>query len=396
MVIYYGGKITPETVLKANAILERGIEAFPADWKLYFQLGFNKFFELPKLAGAGRPARAPAGARRGSRPCARPRCSRACPYWLPNLVARLLTKQGAEELAIRHLEQAYAVTSSEEDPRRRSGSSWRRCRASSLVRADRGGAPAVRGRSGTRLSLRARGLLGAGGPAARPRWVQLPRPTCQAAMSVHSSCPPRGRLQPNNERDPLPYYYRPLTGWLYRHRLQMGLDLLPAGGRRVLEVGVGSGILVPTLTAHYPEYLGHRPGAGRRAGGAGRARAARPRFQQRRPAGRPDAPARRRPSTPSSASRCSSTSPTPTAPPAAWPGALAPGGTLVTGYPMVSPLMTQAFAAIGYPNIDEDHVSPPARIAAALAPGAAPRRPRRLPPARPDPPGALPVHLLDE
>ena len=36
----------------------------------------------------------------------------------------------------------------------------------------------------------------------------------------------------------------------------MGLDFLPAGGRRVLEVGVGSGVLVPTLTKHYAEYTG--------------------------------------------------------------------------------------------------------------------------------------------
>ena len=68
--------------------------------------------------------------------------------------------------------------------------------------------------------------------------------------------PPKGVLQPNDEHDPLPYYYHPWVGWLYRHRLQMGLDLLPGGGRRVLEVGVGSGVLVPTLTARYPEYTG--------------------------------------------------------------------------------------------------------------------------------------------
>ena len=36
----------------------------------------------------------------------------------------------------------------------------------------------------------------------------------------------------------------------------MGLDLLPAAAARVLEVGVGSGVLVPTLTARYREYTG--------------------------------------------------------------------------------------------------------------------------------------------
>ena len=63
--------------------------------------------------------------------------------------------------------------------------------------------------------------------------------------------------------------------------------------------------------------------------------------------------------------------------------ALAPGGTLVTGYPMVSPLMTRAFALIGYPNIDEDHVSPPARIAAALGRVLRRRARAAFPPAAP-------------
>ena len=71
-----------------------------------------------------------------------------------------------------------------------------------------------------------------------------------------SICPPQGVLQPNDAHDPLPYYYHPWVGWLYRHRLQMGLDLLPPGGTRVLEVGVGSGVLVPTLTRRYTEYTG--------------------------------------------------------------------------------------------------------------------------------------------
>jgi len=52
------------------------------------------------------------------------------------------------------------------------------------------------------------------------------------------------------------------------------------------------------------------------------------------------------------------------------PGNKAPavvlGDVLVTGYPMVSPFMTRAFAVIGFDTIDDHHVSPPARIAAAL------------------------------
>ena len=36
------------------------------------------------------------------------------PYFIPNLVARMLTSQGSQDLAVRHLEQAYAVATSEE------------------------------------------------------------------------------------------------------------------------------------------------------------------------------------------------------------------------------------------------------------------------------------------
>ncbi len=182
-------------------------------------------------------------------------------------------------------------------------------------------------------------------------------------MALSFQLPAPGRLRPNNARDPLPYYYRPLTGWLYRHRLQMGLDLLPPGGQRVLEVGVGSGILVPTLTAHFPEYVGSdlelAPGLDALVSPGCRAT-----FQrgdllaaEGLPAGAFDAVL------------CFSVLEHIADAERAAAGlarALAPGGTLVSGYPMVSPLMTRAFALIGYPNIDEDHVSPPARIAAAL------------------------------
>jgi 2-polyprenyl-3-methyl-5-hydroxy-6-metoxy-1,4-benzoquinol methylase len=186
-------------------------------------------------------------------------------------------------------------------------------------------------------------------------------------MTVTFQLPPPGRLTPNNERDPLPYYYKPLTGWLYRHRLQMGLTLLPDGGRRVLEVGVGSGILVPTLTARYPEYLGTDLVLARDLP-ALVAPGCQASFQQAdllASAGDDALPADH-----FDAIVCFSVLEHIADAGGAARGlarALKPGGTLVTGYPMVSPLMTRAFAAIGYPNIDEDHVSPPVRIAAALA-----------------------------
>ncbi|HEY0711426.1 MAG TPA: class I SAM-dependent methyltransferase [Polyangia bacterium] len=199
-------------------------------------------------------------------------------------------------------------------------------------------------------------------------------------MSLPLKLPPPGRLQPNNHRDPLPYYYKPLTGWLYRHRLQMGLDLLPSGGTRVLEVGVGSGILVPTLTARFTEYVGTdlELAKGLDTLVAPGCRASFRTANLLAPGELPE--------NHFDAIVCFSVLEHIADADGAARGlarALAPGGTLVTGYPMVSPLMTKAFAAIGYPNIDEDHVSPPARIAAALARVLQPKARAAFPPAAP-------------
>ena len=182
-------------------------------------------------------------------------------------------------------------------------------------------------------------------------------------MSLTLDLPARGVLRPNDAHDPLPYYYHPWVGWLYRHRLQMGLDLLPPGGTRVLEVGVGSGVLVPTLTKRFASYTGTdltlapgletlvAPGCGARFLAADLLR------EGDLPAGQFDAIV------------CFSVLEHIADADGAARGlarALAPGGTLVAGYPMVSALMTRAFELIGFRGIDAHHVSPPARIAAAL------------------------------
>jgi SAM-dependent methyltransferase len=192
--------------------------------------------------------------------------------------------------------------------------------------------------------------------------------------------PPPGTLTPNDAVDPLPYYYSPWVGWLYRHRLQMGLDLLPVGGRRVLEIGVGSGVLVPTLTKHYAEYTGTDLTLARGLD-ALVAPGCRAEFRSADLLRDGDLPADRY-----DAIVCFSVlEHIADADGAArtLARALAPGGTLVTGYPMVSPLMSRAFAAIGFPSIDDHHVSPPARIAAALSAALRPVRRVAFPPAAP-------------
>jgi len=46
--------------------------------------------------------------------------------------------------------------------------------------------------------------------------------------------------------------------------------------------------------------------------------------------------------------------------------ALAPGGTLVAGYPMVNRFMATCFRMLGFGNIEEYHVTTPAQITTAL------------------------------
>src|SRR4029079_5007964 len=94
-----------------------------------------------------------------------------------------------------------------------------------------------------------------GGPQ-KARISPISSPMNTAMNSLRFQLPPEGVLKPNDDHDPLPYYYNRWVGWLYRHRLQMGLDLLPAGGARVLEGGVGSGGLVQRRPARCSENTG--------------------------------------------------------------------------------------------------------------------------------------------
>lgn len=196
--------------------------------------------------------------------------------------------------------------------------------------------------------------------------------------TVRLTLPPQGVLRPNNAHDPLPYYYDWRVGWLYRHRLQMGLDLLPAGGRRVLEIGVGSGVLVPTLTRHFPVYVGTdlelAPGLGSLVAAGCEAHFESADLLAWQDPARVSSSAAARGSSALAAESfdaivCFSVLEHIADAAGAARGLarlLARGGTLVTGYPMVSPLMSRLFSLIGFSGIDEHHVSPPARIHAAL------------------------------
>jgi len=69
--------------------------------------------------------------------------------------------------------------------------------------------------------------------------------------------PRREAIQKSHDDDPLDFYYFPLTGWVYRRRLAMGLALLGEGPfEQLLEIGYGSGILLPELARRAREVHG--------------------------------------------------------------------------------------------------------------------------------------------
>jgi hypothetical protein len=113
MIVYNGKTITLDLVQESTELLERGMKMFPLDWEMKFQVGFNYLFELPKLVGAD-DRHVPEWRQRGVEALRQAALFEGVPEWLPSLVARMLTKSGGEDMAIRHLEQAYAVAASEE------------------------------------------------------------------------------------------------------------------------------------------------------------------------------------------------------------------------------------------------------------------------------------------
>ena len=196
------------------------------------------------------------------------------------------------------------------------------------------------------------------------------------------SLPAAGTLKPNNEHDPLPYYYRPLLGWLFRRRLAMGLALVPPDGQRVLEVGVGSGILVPTLTAGFAEYTGAdlvlAEGLPSLVTSGCQAQ-----FVRADLLSPPDLPAAHF-DTVVCLSVLEHIADVDGAA-AALARALCKGGTLVAGYPMVNGLMSGCFRTIGFANIEAHHVAAPAAIDRALRRVLRPVARKSLPPLAPTP-----------
>lgn len=60
--------------------------------------------------------------------------------------------------------------------------------------------------------------------------------------------PPEGVLEAHGPDDPLPYYYKPIIGKLYCKRIENAISLLSPPYDSLLELGYGSGILMPSLS----------------------------------------------------------------------------------------------------------------------------------------------------
>jgi SAM-dependent methyltransferase len=200
--------------------------------------------------------------------------------------------------------------------------------------------------------------------------------------------PPPGVLVPNNAVDPLPYYYRPLLGRVFAARLNIGLRLLDGRYGRILEVGYGSGLLMPTLASVCDELYGldleHEP----------------PELRERlerlgvRPRELVQANARSMPFADGffdvvvafsifehlRAHELEVTL-------AEVARVLGPNGRLLVGCPAVHKLMNAAFASIGFTGIEEHHFSDIADVVAAAAPWFSVERRAALPSVM----GALPL-----
>lgn len=181
--------------------------------------------------------------------------------------------------------------------------------------------------------------------------------------------PPRGALTPNNAVDPFRFYYHPLLGRVFAARLDAGLRLLDGRFHRLLEIGYGSGLLLPTLGRIADELYGidlEKEPPGLRAALA-KLGVSPKELKQADVAALPFAA--------QYFDGVIAFSIFEHLKPEALPAALgevarvlAPGGRLLLGCPAVHRAMNLAFGAIGFSGIEDHHFSDIRQVVAAAAP----------------------------
>ena len=172
--------------------------------------------------------------------------------------------------------------------------------------------------------------------------------------------PRRGSLGPNNQDDPHRYYYMPLVSRLFVGRIDLGLRLLDGLQRphAALELGYGSGLLLPTLCKLADEVsaidLNSDPDQVRRQLAA---LGAHPKELRRCGADELPFPDRSFDLVVSFSLLEHLPEPVLDRTLAEAARVLRPGGHLLVGCPAVHRGMNLLFSAIGFPNIDDHHVS---------------------------------------
>ena len=68
--------------------------------------------------------------------------------------------------------------------------------------------------------------------------------------------PPKKLLTKTDAGDPLAFHYLPLIGYVFKKRLINTLELLSSGYNNLLEIGFGSGILIPELSKRSKNIFG--------------------------------------------------------------------------------------------------------------------------------------------
>jgi ubiquinone/menaquinone biosynthesis C-methylase UbiE len=166
------------------------------------------------------------------------------------------------------------------------------------------------------------------------------------------------------ETDPIRYYKRPGIGWVFRRRIEMGLEMIPVLGAqaRALEVGYGAGVVLYNLAPRLSELHGidldaDPAAAGRRLRSLGvDARLVKGSVLDMRPVYADDY---------FDLVVCFSVMEHLAQPQRAlqemW-RVLKPDGVAVVGMPAVNRFMEYAFQAIGFKGIEDHHITTPGQV----------------------------------
>jgi len=113
MVVYKGKAFTLEIFKDAEKILEKGTRFFPNNWNLWFQLGFNRAFEMTQLVPKDSESFHTFQSE-GIEALRRATLFDGVPAHIVTLVSTMLSKSGKRDLAIEHLKRTYATVSDPE------------------------------------------------------------------------------------------------------------------------------------------------------------------------------------------------------------------------------------------------------------------------------------------